>query len=86
MASTDVDAVIMVEDIVSNPPEAIIAAKSYFDGPLVLFEGRYPDGNESSFDVRIPNLTDPSDWLPLIQDVIEIHHSSLRVERSKERI
>lgn len=73
MASTNVDAVIMVEDIVGIPPEAIHAARSYFQGPLVLFEGRYLDGNENCFDLRIPNLTDPSDWLPRIQAVIDDH-------------
>lgn len=75
IASTDVDAVIMVEDIVNIAPEAIIAAKSYFSGPLVLFEGRYPDGNENSFDLRIPNLTGPSDWLSQIHAAIDHYHS-----------
>jgi hypothetical protein len=70
IASTDVDAVIMVEDIVSIPPEAIIAAKSYFDGPLVLFESRYPTENEHVFDLRVHNLTEPSEWLQRIQTVI----------------
>ena len=70
MASTDVDAVIMVQDIVSIPPEAIIAAKSYFDGPLVLFESRCGAENEHVFDLRVPNLTEPSEWLQRIQAVI----------------
>lgn len=34
LASNDVEAVVMVEDIVRVPPEAIVAARSYFDGPL----------------------------------------------------
>lgn len=76
----------MVEDIVSIPAEAILATKSYFDGPLVLFEGRYPDGNEDSFDLCIPNLTDPSDWLPRIHAAIDSQHSSDRVEHSEERM
>ena len=70
MASTDVDAVIMVEDIVSIPSEAIIAAKSYFHGPLVLFESRCAAENEHVFDLRVPNLTQPSEWLQRIQAVI----------------
>lgn len=86
MVSTTVEAVIMVEDIVSIPPEAITAAKSYFPGPLVLFEGRYPDGYETSFDQRIPNLTSPSDWLPQIQAAIENYDEYSRAERSREWI
>ena len=70
IASTDVDAVIMVEDIVSIPPEAIIAAKSYFDGPLVLFESRCAAENERVFDLRVPNLTEPSEWLQRIEALI----------------
>jgi len=73
MASAGVDAVIMVEDIVSIPPEAIIAAKSYFDGPLVLFESRYPAENEHAFDLRVPNLTEPNEWLQRIQAVVGIY-------------
>ena len=70
ISSTDVDAVIMVEDIVSIPPEAITAAKSYFNGPLVLFESRFPAENEHVFDVRVPNLMEPSEWLQRIQAAI----------------
>ena len=84
MVSSSVDAVIMVEDIVSIPPEAIVAARSYFQGPLVLFEGRFPDAAETSFDLRIPNLTDPSEWLPRIQSAIDDYHWQLRSEHSEE--
>ena len=42
MGSHSVEAVIMVEDILVLPPEAIVAARSYFTGPVVLFEGRTP--------------------------------------------
>ena len=86
MLSMSVDAVIMVEDIVSLPPEAIVAAKSYFQGPLVLFEGRYPDANQDCFDLRIPNLTDPSDWLLRIQTIIDRFASCPPAEHFEEFI
>jgi len=59
-----VDAVIMVEDIVSVPPEAITAAKSYFNGPIVLFQARSRSAYKNSFDLCVPILSGPSVWLP----------------------
>jgi len=77
MGSEAVDAVIMVEDIVSVPPEAIIAAQSYFTGPLVLFEGRYPASRRDPFDLCIPILTRPEVWLSQINKLIETLPSRL---------
>ena len=77
MGSNAVDAVIMVEDIVSVPPEAIIVARSYFTGPLVLFEGRYPANHQDLFDLCIPILTRPEVWLPQIDELAETFHSCL---------
>lgn len=77
MGSQDVDAVIMVEDVVSVPPEAIIAAQSYFTGPLVLFEGRYPSNPQDPFDLCIPLLTRPEVWLPQIEKLTEASPSRL---------
>ena len=77
MGSETVDVVIMVEDIVSVPPEAIIAAKSYFTGPLVLFEGRYPASHRDPFDLCIPVLTRPEVWLPQINKLAETPPSRL---------
>ena len=76
MGSHDVDAVIMVEDIVSVPPEVIVAARSYFTGPLVLFEGRYPVKHQDGFDLCIPILTRPEVWLPKIDELAKTPHSS----------
>lgn len=77
MGSHAVDAVIMVEDIVSVPPEAIIAARSYFTGPLVLFEGRFPANHQDVFHLYIPVLTRPEVWLPQIHELTETSHSCL---------
>lgn len=68
-----VDAVIMVEDIVRVPQEAITAAKSYFDGPLVLFEAHSHIKNREQFRLCVPILTGPSVWLPKLEALIEGH-------------
>jgi hypothetical protein len=75
MTSQDVDAVVMVEDIVSIPQEAIVAAISYFDGPLVLFEARM-QGSRDAFDLRVPILTGPTEWLLEVEKLIEKTHST----------
>lgn len=71
MGSEALDALIMVEDIVSVPHDAIIAAQSYFTGPLVLFEGRKPSSHADTFDLRIPPMTRPEVWLPQIEKLTE---------------
>jgi hypothetical protein len=71
IASRDVDAVVMVEDIVSVPQEALLYAKAYFDGPLVLFEARLQKEYRDSFDLCVPILTGPSEWLPQIEALID---------------
>jgi hypothetical protein len=80
MTSRDVDAVVMVEDIVSIPQEAILAAKSYFDGPLVLFEARLQKEFRDCFDLCVPILTGPSEWLPQIEALIENDSSRSSVD------
>ncbi|HXS77966.1 MAG TPA: hypothetical protein VN753_17445 [Terracidiphilus sp.] len=76
MKSSCTDAVIMVEDIVSIPQEAITAAKSYFNGPLVLFEARSQVKNRDLFNLCVPILSGPSVWLPQLEALIESHSKS----------
>jgi len=71
MKRPEVDAVLMVEDIVSVPQEAITAARSYFDGPLVLFEAHSQAKNREQFNLRVPILSGPSAWLPQIEALIK---------------
>ena len=75
MDPANVDAVIMVEDIVSIPLEVITASKSYSHGPIILFESQYLDSDKNLFDLRVPNLTAPCDWLQQIESVINEYHS-----------
>jgi len=76
MKGSSVDAVAMVEDIVSLPQEAINAAKSYFNGPLVLFEARPHSKEKELFDLCVPILSGPSAWLPKIETLIQTSHSN----------
>lgn len=75
-----VDAVIMVEDIVSVPPEAIVAARSYFSGPLVLFQARAKSIYKDSFDLCVPVLCGPSVWLPSLEALLETSQAKLKPE------
>jgi len=77
---SQVDAVIMVEDIVSVPQEAIVAAKSYFDGPLVLFQARSKSAHKESFDLCVPILSGPSVWLPKLESLLD----SIRIDSKAE--
>ena len=72
MKRAHVDAVIMVEDIVSVPPEAIAAARSYFNGPLVLFQARSGSAYRDSFDLCVPILSGPPVWLPKLESLLDL--------------
>jgi len=71
MKRSHVDAVIMVEDIVNIPEEAITAAKSYFQGPLILFQARSRSAYKESFDLCVPILSGPSVWLPKLEALLD---------------
>lgn len=75
-----IDAVIMVEDIVSVPPEAIAAAKSYFRGPLVLFQARSRTAYKDSFDLCVPILSGPSVWLPKLEALLDSNRLNSKSE------
>ena len=70
---TAIDAVVMVEDIVSVPQDAIATAEAYFNGPLVLFEARAHVENRNRFNLCIPILSGPSVWLPQLEALVESH-------------
>ncbi|HEY1575740.1 MAG TPA: hypothetical protein VGF82_01530 [Terracidiphilus sp.] len=76
----NVDAVIMVEDIVSVPQEAITAAKSYFSGPLILFQARNKSKHKEAFDLCIPVLSGPSVWLTQIDALTKSKEESKKTE------
>lgn len=78
MKGSHVDAVMMVEDIVSVPPEAIAAAKSYYKGPLVLFQARSGSAFKDSFDLCVPILSGPSVWLPKLEALLKSKQKNLQ--------
>jgi hypothetical protein len=80
MKRSHVDAVIMVEDIVSVPQEAITAAKSYFHGPLVLFQARTKSAHKDAFDLCVPILSGPSVWLPKLEALLEANLTKSKPE------
>lgn len=80
MKGSHVDAVIMVEDIVSVPQEAITATKSYFNGPLVLFQARTRSAYQGSFDLCVPILTGPSVWLPKLEALLDSDRTKSKSE------
>ena len=86
MKRSHVDAVIMVEDIVSVPHEAITAAQSYFDGPLVLFQARSRSPYKNFFDLCVPILSGPSAWLPTIEGLIQAGHSDSKSESKEPKV
>ena len=86
MGSHSVEAVIMVEDVLVLPPEAITAARSYFTGPVVLFEGRTPTSHGDAFDLRVPALTRPEVWLPQIDKLSETIRSRPVAEAKHSKV
>lgn len=84
MKPENVDAVIMVEDVVSVPQEAITAAKSYFSGPLVLFQARINSKHKEAFDLCIPVLSGPSVWLGQIDALTRSRAESPETKPSVE--
>ena len=86
MKRTHVDAVIMVEDIVSVPSEAIAAARSYFQGPLILFQARSRSAYKDSFDLCVPILSGPSVWLPKLEALLNANERQAKAESEAIRI
>jgi hypothetical protein len=80
MSTRSLEAVLMVEDIVRVPAEAIDAARSYFSGPIVLFEGRVPNKYRDAFDLRVAALTRPEVWLPQIEALRPPVHRNTIIE------
>ena len=73
------DAVVITDENGSVPVEAIREVKSAARGPVILFANADEEYPESSFDLVIPVLTPPANWLARIQEAIE-HSRSLQVE------
>jgi hypothetical protein len=69
------DAVVMTEDPRASRREAISLVRSHSVAPLVLFQTVGPTVDESEFDLVIPVLTPPREWLEKIAATIERSHA-----------
>jgi hypothetical protein len=67
----EADAVLMTEDPRASRREAISLVRSYSAAPLVLFQTVGPTFDEPEFDLVIPVLTPPREWLEKIAATIE---------------
>ena len=56
--------------------EAVTLAREQSCAPLILFDGLNRAGNESDFDLVIPPLTPPQEWLAKIAATIQQHRST----------
>lgn len=65
------DAVLMTEDPRASRREAIFLVRSHSSAPLVLFQTVGPTLDESEFDLVIPVLTPPHEWLERVTAAIE---------------
>jgi hypothetical protein len=64
------DAVVITDEGGAVPAEAISVAKDA-RGPVILFANADEEYPESSFDLVIPILTHPANWLARIHETIE---------------
>lgn len=55
--------------------EAVVLARTQSSAPLILFDGPNHAGDESDFDLVIPPLTPPQEWLAKIAATIQQRRS-----------
>jgi len=67
----EADAVVMTEPDRVAPDSAISIARSSSTAPLILFPGRRLEYKESDFDLVVPALTPPEQWLSDIAALIQ---------------
>jgi hypothetical protein len=65
------DAIVLSEVHAGKARQAVATTRSYTSAPLILFEGPDRLGNESEFDLVIPPLSSPEEWLQRIADTIK---------------
>lgn len=64
-------AITFENDSAPLPIELVTTVRTLCSAPLVLFENSTLDGGESGFDLIIPNLTPPADWLRRLHDLLD---------------
>jgi len=69
--SRQADAVVFSEQDEKERREAITLARSQSSAPLILFETSNGPGDEAEFDLVIPPLTPPHEWLAKLAAAIQ---------------
>jgi hypothetical protein len=70
-ARDEADAVVLTESDGAVPEDAVSLARSSSTAPLILFPSRNVHYDESDFDLVVPVLTPPEQWLDDIATLIE---------------
>lgn len=75
LVQSPVDAVLFHCD--PEPPSHLIisAARAASDAPIVLFARHSADYNEADYDLLLPPICSPTEWLPLLDELIESHRN-----------
>jgi len=71
--SRQTDAVVFSTQDEAERKEAITLARSESSAPLILFETSNGPSDEANFDLVIPPLTPPQEWLAKLAATIEQH-------------
>ncbi|HEX5235859.1 MAG TPA: hypothetical protein VFW25_11075 [Silvibacterium sp.] len=69
-------AVIISETRLCGPADAIALIRAHTRAPLILFQNMAPSYSESDFNLVIPVLTHPTEWLHRLRAVIELSCST----------
>jgi hypothetical protein len=83
---------VVIPGVVPMPERhnAVTLVNSLSSAPLVLFESGYDGPDESEFDLVIPNLTPPEEWLESISQTIErsrvLHAQSISIRELSAKL
>lgn len=67
---SDIEAIFVTELEDPVPEDAVIVARAYSGAPVILFRSSMRALDESRFDLVIPTLSRPSDWLMDVNAVL----------------
>lgn len=83
LTQSTVDAILFTCD--PKPPAALIlsAARAASDAPAILFAHNTADYNAEHYDLVLPSLCSPHDWLPALADLIASNRDLQRPKRSR---
>jgi hypothetical protein len=80
------DAVAITENDGVAPNDLISLARATSMAPLILFQSTNPHYDESEFDLVVPALTGPRQWLSEIGRLIEQKHSAAESQKEARQL